>query len=259
MAEDKALEEARSAVNNLIPNQRTSKSRALEGNCYRSASSLMVVGRALNMVEDNEDAPPRDSIVRDSTARSMLDDVRRYWSTPFTSRSGVGGYRYNSSSFWRVIKRILAALLPCTADADNWPEYLVWSNLYKLSPSTGGNPPAKMRRAQLEACIELLNLEIDQYTPRRLLLITGLEWAEPFLERLEPRPAQPSLIGDVVEYAGWLNDGGVELVVTRRPEAYNESKFTESVVTAFHQLDRQRPAVQWQRENPACAELTRSR
>ena len=226
-----ALEEAHSAVNNLIPNQRTSKSRALEGNCYRSASSLMLVGRALNMVEDNEDAPPRDSIERDSTVRSMLDDVRRYWSTPFTSRSGVGGYRYNSSSFWRVIKRILAAL----------------------------NPPAKMRRAQLEACIELLSLEIDQYTPRRLLLITGLEWAEPFLERLEPRPAQPSLIGDVVEYAGWLNDGGVELVVTRRPEAYNESKFTESVVTAFHQLDRQRPAVQWQRENPACAELTRSR
>ena len=65
--------------------------------------------------------------------------------------------------------------------SNDWSSHLVWSNLYKLSPRDGGNPSGRLQNIQLDGCRALFNLEVETYRPGRLLLLTGWDWAEPFL------------------------------------------------------------------------------
>ena len=160
-----------------------------------------------------------------------------------TNRWGVGN-RHNTkrSAFWRVIRRVTDQLQVADRHHPDWPSYLVWSNLYKLSPSQGRNPSRRLRRVQLAGCKNLLQLEIKQYRPRRLLLLTGRHWAMPFLEALG---AEEQFDAErYVRSAGQLqlpDAGRTRFVVVRHPERKPERPWIEDVLQAFQRLEGAAP------------------
>jgi hypothetical protein len=125
-------------------------------------------------------------------------------------------------------------------DEPDWASYLASGNLYPLAPSRGGNPNAALQRSQFKGCCQLLHQEIEEDRPRRLIFLTGLVWAEPFLRgRFEPSSIR-SL--PFVETAGyWVVDSGhrASAVVAPHPERKPETPWTAAVVAAFRALDQQ--------------------
>ncbi len=151
---------------------------------------LMVVGRAVNgwikglqphEFMDNE----KLTYFLDNVFESVTETCPMQW----VSRSWENSEDYNtkSSAFWRVIRRVVHELEIADVESEKlrerlrWPSYLVWSNLYKFAPEGGGNPSATLCNVQLDECKSLIQKEIQAYKPKRILFLTGLDWAEPFI------------------------------------------------------------------------------
>jgi hypothetical protein len=77
------------------------------------------------------------------------------------------------SVFWQAIR----ALRP--TGEGGAPCGFAWSNLAKISPAQGGNPPEWMWRWQFEHCKELLQMEIEHLKPGLVVCITG-DWCAAF-------------------------------------------------------------------------------
>ncbi len=149
-------------------------------------------------------------------------------------------YNPNKSAFWRVIQELVGRLRIADVNSNaNWPSHLTWSNLYKVAPYLGGNPGARLCDIQLAGCQELFEVEVSNYRPKRLLLITGLDWAKDFLHVLCPnyRP----ITGAYVEAVGEIRWGAMSLtkiVVAGRPEnspgrSVIQSDWVAKVTAAF--------------------------
>ena len=210
---------------------------AMQGNYYND--DLMVVGRAVNGFRCG--AFPRQltgQTFRKRFAKNVLDSVNGHqgqcpmsWVTQknITARS----------AFWRVIRQVTDHLRVRNRHQEDWPSYLVWSNLYKLSPWTGGNPVGRLRRIQSAGCRNLLQLEIRLYRPRRLLLLTGEGWAAPFLEALGPNNAEIDGYR-YVERAGSLavsDERQAYFVVIPHPQGRPEEPLAVEVLQAFQRLE----------------------
>ena len=86
-------------------------------------------------------------------------------------------------------------------------------------------------------CRKLLHQQIEEYRPRHLIL-TGLDWAEPFLRG----KFEPSTIGSLpfIEAAGyWVVGSGhrASAVVAPHPARKPETPWIAAVVAAFRALD----------------------
>ena len=218
---------------------------AMQGNCYNG--DLMVVGRAVNGWR--RFAFPRDladQSFRKEYASTVLKSVigdRDQCPMNWVTKKNVIAI----SAFWRVIRMAIGGLSSQTLTKDNWPprlrecwpSHLVWSNLYKLSPWEGGNPGGRLRSIQFAGCRDLLQLELNLYRPRRLLLLTGEGWAAPFLEALSPNDV--GIDGfRYVERAGWLalaDEGQAYFVVAPHPQGKPERPLTMEVLQAFQRLE----------------------
>src|SRR5450759_1448552 len=51
------------------------------------------------------------------------------------------GYNTHRSAFWRVLRRIVLSDTTPGLDDSRWSSRLAWTNLYKVSPAAGWNPP----------------------------------------------------------------------------------------------------------------------
>jgi hypothetical protein len=148
---------------------------------------LMVLGRAVNGW-DNTAWRSGEGLLKGSR-RAILSRTRR------ESEKGDGGacplewvtacwgaprgYNTRLSAFWRTARALSVA-----SHADQWSSTLCWSNLYKVAPLAGRNPTVGLQRAQFSACAELLKIELDTFRPRRILVMAGRSWFEPFAEKL---------------------------------------------------------------------------
>lgn len=127
--------------------------------------------------------------------------------------------------------------IPEENDGKYWPSYLVWSNLYKLAPAGGGNPSNKLCDIQEEGCIRLLKHESAEFAPKRILFLTGWNWAGPFVDKVA---ADYSRGTDLVEAYGYLastnQTGAPQLVVAQHPQSKPEANWVEQVIAAFERL-----------------------
>ena len=219
---------------------------AMRGHLYNR--ELMVIGRAVNGWRCC--ARPQDLAVssfREEFAVNVLKSVTgdqgqcpMKW---VTNRWGVGN-RYNTkkSAFWRVIRRVTDQLQVANRHHPDWSSYIVWSNLYKLSPCRGRNPSRKLRHIQLAGCKNLVQLEIKEYRPKRLLILTGRHWATPFLDALRAETLRGP--NGYVRCIGRLPlpDGDqTHFVVACHPERKPETPWTTEVLQAFQALDTMAP------------------
>jgi hypothetical protein len=205
----------------------------LRGAAYDA--ELLVIGRSVNgWIEDWTATELADPATRRAAVERMRIDAepaegcRMGWVTNLWSAQD--GYNTRRSAFWRVLRRIVLTEPAHGAGADHWSSYLVWTNLYKVSPAAGWNPGADLQRAQRADAIELLRLEVAEFAPRRVLALTG-GWIAPFADdlglALEPRAGFVEGIGHV-EGRAW--------VVAKHPMRKPEAPFVAEVLAAFADL-----------------------
>jgi hypothetical protein len=132
---------------------------------------------------------------------------------------------------------LLSLELPDVNDS-NWSSYLLWSNLYKVSPAVGGNPADSLIELQQDACRRLLRTEINLYRPRRVVFATGMHWAKEFLNETPFRPATEERFRYYTRQIGELvvADRAIgKYVVAEHPMAKKESVWSREVITALNE------------------------
>ncbi|MDO9014232.1 MAG: hypothetical protein Q7U84_05575 [Polynucleobacter sp.] len=160
---------------------------AMHGSHYDGR--LMVIGRAVNSfwrVRFPEEFSSPDSAM--NFAQNVVDDSNINTSCPmgWLNQAWAGEVKYKAkmSTFWRAINAVMQGLALTTDNDEDWASKLVWSNLYKVSPQSGGNPSNFVCDLQLPGCLELLQLELEYHKPSRVVFATGMVWAKPFLTAL---------------------------------------------------------------------------
>ncbi|MGD0109852.1 MAG: hypothetical protein ABSC06_38400 [Rhodopila sp.] len=145
-------------------------------------------------------------------------------------------YNTRRSAFWRVIRAVVSRLHIANVDENTWPSYLIWSNLYKVSPAKGGNPNSELRCAQFNECVQLLQWELENYRPSRILFLTGRAWADPFLTQVWNDRVERNG-HSFVECIGHVACGphhAATCVVASHPQGKNETNWVNDVVAAFN-------------------------
>lgn len=149
---------------------------------------LMVVGRAVNGWTDGvlpaDLAQPAKAQAFAKTVFESVTGANCPMAWVSESWGTTSGYNSRRSAFWRSIRAVVHGLDIANVLLPQWPSHLLWSNLYKVAPAQGGNPDGNLCSLQLAGCIDLLRLEVDTYKPTRILFLTGMGWASPFLENL---------------------------------------------------------------------------
>jgi hypothetical protein len=210
----------------------------MKGHLYKR--DLMVVGRAVNGWADGilaaKLAQPASAV---AYAQKVFDSVTGNDGCPMkwvTDNWGTQkGYNTKRSAFWRVIREVVNRYSIANVDTDPWSSYLVWSNLYKVSPCEGGNPSGNLREIQLSGCISLLKLETSYYLPHNLLLLTGWGWAEPFLQQIATDCRPISGCSHIEAIGQIVNNSAVttKIVVAAHPQGRQEGPWVKEVVQAM--------------------------
>jgi hypothetical protein len=200
----------------------------LKGRKYKG--DLFVVGQAPN---DWRNEWTADDLVQSDFIHRLVDDLLSP-ECPLAWVSGNWGVarttKYNTrrSAFWRVVRQVVHGLSIANIDEDSWCSYIAWSDLYKISPSGGGrNPTETLCDAQFESCVKILKEEISLLRPGRILFLTGINWAHPFLKELGF--LQESSITDPVEAASGILAGS-RAVVLPHPRGKSEQQIVKAAV-----------------------------
>ena len=217
---------------------------ARRGNRYNG--KLMVVGRAANggwgsiFWCELADPAARKKHVQDIATSDNDGACPMQWIADDWENPQKGKYNPRTSAFWRVIRQVVEGLDIAEKNCPFWPSYLVWSNLYKVSPAEGWNPGVRLRRVQREGCKKLLEHEIKTYEPIRLLFLTdweGKDWAEAFLDFLPEGDIQPFDDKGFVKASGFTRvcapDTQTRVVVAVHPARKPGDEWVNEVVAEF--------------------------
>ena len=240
--------------NVLGPSEKVAGFLAMVGHNY--SSELMVVGRATNgwggsnlstskledfVDEAIENADPHFGAENQRCPMSWIIDQ---WGAE-RAQNASDKYNTKKSAFWRVIKRMTEALDIAQDDPskdDSWPSHLVWSNLYKIAPAVGGNPPNRLQYPQREACAALLKMELETYRPKRVIFLTGLDWAEELWNKIPGANTFVKHDWFLVEAVGTYNLSAqrelpsqcIRIVVAKHPDRKKRDDWVRCVLDAFN-------------------------
>jgi hypothetical protein len=223
-----------------LPSARLTGFLAMVGGQYDG--ELMVIGRAVNGWNDEYGWLPKDLVsparvgaVAEQTLGSVTDSndcpmrwvIRKWgWREKYSTRR---------SAFWRSIRKTVQGLALADIEGDHWSSCLAWSNLYKIAPAEHGNPSSALGSLQRELCKELLVSEICSLNPRRILFLTGLDWATPFLggwARL-PHETPEGPFVKAIAVTDLRGPGQGRVVVAVHPQGKKESLWVNEVLAAF--------------------------
>ena len=135
------------------------------------------------------------------------------------------GYNTLRSPFWRVVKRVASYYYP-----NSWFNYVAWSNLYKVSPSEQGNPGDFICGWQFINCCRILHKEIELLSPKIVLFLTGMEWADSFLKHLNEGKlptVKCSLVWGEKYKADLIKIGDIYFIVTEHTKKKNENEHVD--------------------------------
>ncbi len=107
-------------------------------------------------------------------------------------------------------------------DEKNWSNIMAWSNLFKIAPALGGNPNRKLEwQSQQKNCEQLFQMEIAELNPKNVVMITGLDWAEGFVNEYT------EINGNYVKAVAKI--GNSNIIITIRPERKPQQAFLDEV------------------------------
>lgn len=142
------------------------------------------------------------------------------------------GYNTNTSAFWRVIRRTASAFY-----AEDHLLHVAWSNVCKVAPD-GGNPSDSLFYAQLPSARAIMQKEIEIFSPKHVVLLTGQGWAKDFLYFLNGNKATKSICshawGTEKQYRVKTYEiGGVYFHLSEHPQGKNEDTHIDALVRAI--------------------------
>lgn len=222
--------------NQLLPAAEISGFLAMTGDLY--TGDLMVVGRAVNgWLRGILPAELASSRVANSYAEEVFQSVTADGTCPMqwvTDCWGdeAGDYNTARSAFWRVIRKTVGVLGIADPEDIKWPSHLVWSNLYKVAPADGGNPGNALAEIQFDNCLALFNLELKTYAPRKVLFLTGWDWAGEFLKNCPNIEMHAGLLeasGTISVCAG----DSCRFAVAKHPQGKPEALWVDAVSEAL--------------------------
>jgi len=208
----------------------------------RAMGDLMVIGRAVNGWDDDwvkgqlsESTEIESFVTRMQERAEPKDKCPMGWVNEcWQPKHDDPNYNTARSAFWRVIKGATLGIGVAKEESE-WPSYLMWSNLYKVSPKDAGNPSTKLVILQQDYCAEILTLEMQRWQPKRILLLTGIDWADWFLNKLSAIRV-PLDNSSHVQWAGKLEIPGghlVPVVVGPHPQGKEEAPLVAEIIKAF--------------------------
>jgi hypothetical protein len=154
-----------------------------------------------------------------------------------TQKDSIRSAEYNTagSPFWRAVKGIAARLNVADVKEASWPSHLAWTNLYKIAPSDAGNPRNRLCDAQFNACASLLKAEFQIYRPKKVVFLTGKDWADAFWARISPLHPLTAADSGLVEATGSLDlfSQRIRVVIAKHPQGKNEEEWVRCVAAAF--------------------------
>jgi hypothetical protein len=197
-----------------------------KGSTYNT--ELMVIGRAVNdwknylSKHDNSNKLSILKGVKDCLETDGLEWVEGSWGT-----TTEGEYNTKKSAFWRVVKALAIEF----ADRKEGAIYnIVWSNLYKVAKSGGGNPSELLKSVQFEHCLNLLKFELELFKPKYVIFLTNYYgWAEPFVKGLGITKRTRSDAG-FIRFTGVYN--GSNIVVAQHPQGKPEEQHIQEIMEA---------------------------
>jgi hypothetical protein len=197
---------------------------------HRYQNDLLIVGRAVNgwpvRWNANEQVSVEEIAALVAAARHQSEGDGTDpmdWVTWFDGHRTE--YSTRSSAFWRVARRVRNGLL---GESDDWPRSLAWTNLVKVAPWGHGNPGGKTLDIQRELGPELFVREIAELKPRRILVMAGRWWFEPFATAL----------GLAVDWRDGIVEGVADgpeqrWVILPHPMTRPEGPLVENALAAF--------------------------
>jgi len=206
----------------------------------QSSGQLMVFGRAVNgwppKARPSQLGSPQQTNSLMQQIRGTLRQDRGCPMRWVIDREGDHDYNTRKSAFWRVIRQVTLALEPTAEEQGRWSSFLIWSNLYKVSPFDGGNPGSALKTLQFPFCLQLIEKEISYWAPNRLLFLTGLDWAHPFLQS-DGFAYQQHRSGTLVQSIGTLSVSSaglsIPVVIAPHPRGKPERPLVEEILRAF--------------------------
>lgn len=143
------------------------------------------------------------------------------------------GYNSNTSAFWRVIRRTASAFYP-----EDTLSHIIWSNVCKVAPAAGGNPDDSLYYAQLPTAQKIMKKEIEIFSPKHVVLLTGEGWAKDFLFALNGRqsaePIRSYEWGDSNEYKVRVYKiENINFYLSEHPQCKNEATHVNALVQAI--------------------------
>lgn len=164
---------------------------------------LMIVGRATN----GTDKPTPDF----SWVRSYFEEA----------------HGMTRSQFWNTGKKFFSALTGITLE-DDWYENIVWTNLFRIAPKSGGNPTKKLADNQKRLCIQAHKEDIETYQPTHILYMTGRNWMCDFQPELTHSPM------GIVESYGIIGDSII--VVLPHPQTKRQDVCVNDAIRAIEKM-----------------------
>ncbi len=194
---------------------------------------LMVIGRAApgwHRAWDRNDLTnpkARQDVIRRSRSHSEAKkSCPLLW---VALREGDPHFNKRGANFWRLVHRITLDGNRDENRAENWPSWLCYSNLLKIAPEALEEAPSTfLRRAQLPHCIQLLQRELAEWKPRRILVLTGKDWFAPFGEALGVNMRWRE---GAVQGVGTLPDQ--RWVIAKTPVASQDDVMVDEIIDGF--------------------------
>jgi hypothetical protein len=159
-------------------------------------------------------------------------------------------YNYNRSPFFQLCHAVMEQF----GFGDDWSEHLAWTNLYKISPCSGGNPNNKLISETLDSCACILRKEISYLRPTHIVFITGDWWYKPTGKKpkLDGKSFAEKIGVDLFDNTNQIIVGsGISetflfhpnVVITQRPESAKISRkdHAQAIFNAFAENEKSRP------------------
>ena len=158
---------------------------AVSGSEYeQSALRLMYVGRDLNgwpVLKGSTPAELAEYVLthgREKANEFLYNAVNDF---QFRNDDGSLAYSIMRSPFWQVCCEIMNQ----SGEGDAWAERIVWSNVYKITPSDGhardlpGFWSMEEFGEHFRICVDILKEEIEFFRPNHIVFITGASHFRP--------------------------------------------------------------------------------
>lgn len=147
-----------------------------------------------------------------------------------------------NTPFWTNARAVAERLGEVDPGDDRWAGNISWTNLYRVSKDRG-NPSPHLRAMQQALCVQLLWPEFLLWRPKRVLFMTGLPWAAPFVmaHQLGKLRAYPE--GRFVKAVGGveLRNGHQPAIVVVEHPARKKGSATEraaEIADVFREIER---------------------